>query len=71
MLFRSNLNQKYLDAANQAIAYCLGLKSIAIKYSGKAYGAHVYFRNPKGEDVTFYGASNAAFVDHKDTRRSS
>ena len=46
-----------------AIAYCLRTKLIAIKYFGEAFGAYVYFRNPKGEDVTFYGASDAAFVD--------
>ena len=69
--FLTNLNQKHLNAANQAIAYCLGSKSIAIEYSGKAYGAHVYFKNPEGEDVTFYRASNAAFADHKETRWSS
>ena len=44
---------------------------MAIKYSGEAFRAHVYFRNPKGEDITFYGASNAAFADYKETRRSS
>ena len=31
----------------------------------------MYFRNPEGEDVTFYGAFDAAFADHKETRRSS
>ena len=31
----------------------------------------MYFRNPEGEDVTFYGASDAAFADHRETRRSS
>ncbi len=69
--FLTNPNQKHLDAANQAIAYCLGIKSTAIEYSGEAYGAHVYFKNPKGEDVTFYGAFDAAFADYKDTRWSS
>ena len=66
--FLTNPNQKYLDTANQAIAYCLGTKSTAIKYSSKVYRAHIYFKNPKGEDITFYGASNTAFVDYKDTR---
>ena len=56
---------------SQAIAYCLGIKSIAIKYLGEVYGAYVYFRNPKGEDITFYGASDAVFTDYRDTRRSS
>jgi hypothetical protein len=69
--FLTNLNQKHLDAANQAIEYSLGTKSIAIEYSGEAFGAHVYYRNLEGEDVTFYGASDAAFVDDKETRRSS
>ena len=69
--FLTNPNQKHLDAANQAIAYCLGTKSTAIKYSGEAYGAHVYFHNPKGEDITFYKASDAAFADHIETRQSS
>ena len=69
--FLTNPNQKHLDAVNQAIAYCLGTKSTAIKYSGEAYGAYVYFRNPEGEDITFYGASDAAFADHKETRWSS
>ena len=68
--FLTNPNQKHLDAANQAIAYCLGTKSTAIEYFGKAFGAHVYFRNPKGEDITFYRAFNAAFTDHKETRWS-
>ena len=44
---------------------------MAIKYSGEAFRAHVYFRNPKGEDVTFYGASNAVFTDDRETRQSS
>ena len=66
--FLTNPNQKHLDVANQAIAYCLGTKSTAIKYSGEAYRAYIYFKNPKGEDITFYGASNAAFIDYKDTR---
>ena len=69
--FLTNPNQKHLDTANQAIAYCLGTKLTAIKYSSKAYGAHIYFKNPEGEDITFYGASNVAFVDYKDTRQSS
>ena len=68
--FLTNPNQKHLDAANQAIAYYLRTKSTAIEYSSEAYGAHVYFKNPEGEDVTFYRASDAAFADHKDTRRS-
>ena len=41
---------------------------MAIEYSSKVYRAYIYFKNPKGEDITFYGASNAAFADHKDTR---
>ena len=49
--------------ANQAIAYCLGTKLTAIKYFSKAYGAYIYFKNPKGEDITFYKASNTAFTD--------
>jgi hypothetical protein len=57
--------------ANLAITYCLATKSTAIEYSGEAFGAHVYYRNPEGEDVTFYGASDAAFADDKETRRSS
>jgi len=69
--FLINLNQKHLNILNQAIAYCLGTKSIAIEYSGEVFGAYVYFRNPKGEDVTFYGASDAAFADYKETKRSS
>ena len=69
--FLVNPNQKHLDAVNQAIAYCLGTKSIAIKYFGEVYGAYVYFRNPKGENITFYGVSNTAFADHKETKRSS
>ena len=69
--FLTNLNQKYLDIANQAIAYFLEIKLTAIKYSGEAYGAYIYFKNPKGEDVTFYRASNTAFIDYKDTRQSS
>jgi hypothetical protein len=44
---------------------------MAIKYSGEVFRAHVYFRNPKGEDITFYGASNIVFTDYKETRRSS
>jgi len=44
---------------------------IAIKYSGEVFGAYIYFRNPKEEDITFYRASNAVFMDYKDTRRSS
>ena len=39
-----------------------------IEYSGEVYGAYIYFKNPKGEDVTFYGASNVVFVDYKETR---
>jgi len=69
--FLTNPNQKHLDIVNQAIAYCLGTKLIAIKYSGEAYRAHIYFRNLKGEDVIFYRASNAAFADYKETRQSS
>jgi Reverse transcriptase (RNA-dependent DNA polymerase) len=61
--FLVNPNQKHLDAANQAIAYCLRTKSTAIKYFGEVSRAHIYFRNPEGEDVTFYGASNAAFAN--------
>ena len=44
---------------------------IAIKYSGEVYSTYIYFRNPKGEDITFYGASNTAFIDYKETRQSS
>ena len=44
---------------------------MAIKYSGEVFRAYIYFRNPKGEDVTFYRASDAAFADNKDTRWSS
>jgi hypothetical protein len=44
---------------------------MAIKYSGEAFGVYIYFRNPKGEDVTFYGVSNIVFMDYKETRRSS
>ena len=69
--FLTNPNQKYLDAANQAIAYCLRTKSTAIKYSGEANRVYIYFRNPKGEDVTFYKTSDAAFADHTETRWSS
>ena len=69
--FLTNLNQQYINTANQAITYCLRTKSTAIKYSGEVFGAYVYFRNPEGEDVTFYGASNVAFVDYIETRRSS
>ena len=54
--------------ANQAIIYCLRTKSTAIKYFSKAYGAYIYFRNPKGEDITFYRTSNAAFIDYKETK---
>jgi len=61
--FLINPNQKHFDAANQAIAYCLGIKSTAIEYSGEAFRAHIYFKNPKGEDITFYKAFNAAFTD--------
>jgi hypothetical protein len=57
--------------ANQAITYCFKTKSTAIKYSSKAYRAYIYFRNPKGEDITFYKAFNAAFVDYKKTKQSS
>jgi len=42
-----------------------------MKYSSKVFGVYIYFRNPKGEDVTFYGAFNAVFTDYKDTRQSS
>ena len=66
--FLINLNQKHLDVVNQAITYCLRTKLTAIKYSGEVYRAHIYFRNPKGEDVTFYRAFNAAFADYKDTK---
>ena len=69
--FLTNPNQKYLDVVNQAIAYCLRTKSTAIEYSGEVYRVYVYFKNPEGEDVTFYGASDAAFADYKDTRWSS
>ena len=69
--FLTNPNQKHLDAADQAISYYLGTKSTAIEYSGEAFGAYVYYRNLEGEDVTFYGASDAAFADDKETRRSS
>ena len=69
--FLTSPSQKHLDAASQAIAYCLRTKSTAIEYSGEAYGAHVYFRNPKEEDITFYGVSDAVFADYRDTRRSS
>ena len=44
---------------------------MAIKYSSKVFRVHIYFRNPKGEDITIYGASNAAFADYKETRWSS
>ena len=44
---------------------------MAIKYSGEAFGVYIYYRNLEGEDVTFYGVSNAAFTDDKETRRSS
>jgi len=44
---------------------------MAIKYSSEVFRVYVYFRNPKGEDITFYGASNIAFTDYKETRRSS
>ena len=69
--FLTNPNWWCLNAANQTIAYCLRTKSIAIKYSGEAFRAHVYFRNPKGEDITFYRASNVAFADHIETKQSS
>src|SRR6266567_2785674 len=69
--FLTNLSQKHLDVANQAIAYCFKTKSTAIKYSSKVYRAHIYFRNPKGEDITFYRASNTAFADYKETKQSS
>ena len=54
-----------------SITYYLRTKSTAIKYSSEVFRAYVYFRNPKGEDVTFYRVSNAVFADHKETRRSS
>jgi hypothetical protein len=41
---------------------------MAIKYSAKVFRAYIYFRNPKGEDVTFYGVSNIVFADNKETR---
>ena len=44
---------------------------MAIKYSGEAFRVYVYFRNPKGEDVTFYRVSNTVFADYKETRWSS
>jgi hypothetical protein len=44
---------------------------MAIKYSGEAFRVYVYFRNPEGEDITFYGASDAVFADDRETRRSS
>ena len=66
--FLTNLNQKYLDTANQAIAYCLKTKSTAIKYFSEVNRAYIYFKNPKGEDITFYRAFNAAFTDYKETK---
>ena len=69
--FLTNPNQNYLNAANQAIAYCLKTKLTAIEYSSEAYGAYIYFKNPEGEDITFYGASDAAFTNYIETRRSS
>ena len=47
------------------------IKSTAIKYSSEVFRAYVYYRNLEEEDVTFYGASDAAFADDKETRRSS
>ena len=44
---------------------------MAIKYFAKAYRAYIYFRNPKKEDITFYRAFNAAFMDYIETRQSS
>jgi hypothetical protein len=69
--FLTNLNQKHHYIANQAISYSLRIKLTAIEYFSEAFRVHVYYRNPEGEDVTFYGASNAAFADDKETRRSS
>ena len=69
--FLTNLNQKHLNAVNQAISYSLRIKSTAIKYSSEAFRAHIYYRNLEGEDVTFYGVSNIAFADDKETRQSS
>ena len=66
--FLTNPNQKHLNISNQAIAYCLRTKSTAIKYSSEVFKAYIYFRNPKGEDITFYRVSNTVFADYKDTR---
>ena len=48
-----------------AIAYCLRIKLTAIKYSSEIFRAYIYFRNSKGEDITFYKASNIVFTDYK------
>ena len=48
----------------------IALKSTAVEYFGEAYRAYIYFRNPKGEDVTFYRTSDAAFADYIKTKRS-
>ena len=66
--FLTNPNQKHFNTANQAIAYCLKTKSTAIKYFSKVYSTYIYFKNPKGEDITFYRAFNIAFIDHKETK---
>ena len=69
--FLTNPNQKHLNIADQAISYCLRIKQTAIKYSGEAFRAHIYYRNLEGEDITFYRASNIVFADDKETRQSS
>ena len=44
---------------------------MTIKYTAKVYKAYIYFRNPKGENITFYKVSNTAFTDYKKTKWSS
>ena len=52
-------------------SYYLRIKLIAIKYSSEAFRVYIYYRNLKGEDITFYKVSNMVFTDNKETRRSS
>jgi hypothetical protein len=38
---------------------------MVIKYFNEVFRAYIYFRNPKGENITFYRVSDVAFVDIK------
>ena len=71
-----NPGQRHLQAANHALRYLVGTRNLALSTSDDRTLAHYTGKNEEedplaGTEPLFFGASDAAFADDAETRRSS